>query len=98
MTKNSLDDWIVSLAAAPADRSLDALETEIGRAIAARRGEARTVKALAPMRVASIGLALLMGVTAGSAAAMAAIRLPGPGGPLAAGTQLAPSTLLDSAR
>ena len=98
MTKTSLDDWIASLAAAPADRALDALEVEISRDIAARRGVARTVKALAPMRVASIGFALVVGVTAGSAAAMAAIRLPAASGPLAAGTQLAPSTLLDSGR
>ena len=94
MTRH-LDDWIAALAATPADRPLDALEAEVGHDIAARRREARTVKALAPLRIATVGLALAMGVTAGGAAAMAAIRTPHPAGPFAAATQLAPSTLLE---
>lgn len=92
---DTLDDWVDALAAAPADRALDGLEAEIGRTIAARRREARAVKALAPVRIATVGLALALGVTAGGAAAMAAIRTPHPAGPFAAATQLAPSTLLE---
>jgi hypothetical protein len=95
--KDNLDDWLSALAAAPADRPLDGLETQVGRDIAARRREARTIRALAPLRFATVGLALAIGVTAGGAAAMAAIRAPHPGGPFAPGTQLAPSTLLDGA-
>jgi hypothetical protein len=94
MTRH-LDDWIAALAAAPADRRLDRLEAQIGDDIAARRRDARTVKALAPLRIATVGLALAMGVTAGGAAAIAAIRAPQPAGPFAAATQLAPSTLLE---
>ena len=93
--KDSLDDWMASLAAAPADSPLDRLEAEIGRDIAARRRDARTVKAIAPLRLAAVGLALAMGVTAGGAVAMAAIQKPHPAGPFAAGTQLAPSALLE---
>jgi hypothetical protein len=96
MTDN-LDDWVAELAAAPADRPLDRLEIEIGRDIAGRRREARALKALAPVRLGAIGLALAMGITAGSAAAMAAVKAPRPAGVFAL-AQLAPSTLLDGAR
>lgn len=94
MTRH-LEDWIAALAAAPADRPLDALDAEIRRDIAARRREAQTVRALAPVRIATVGLALVLGVTAGGAAAMAAISTAHPAGAFAAATQLAPSTLLD---
>jgi hypothetical protein len=94
MTRD-LDDWIAELAAAPADRSLAGLEASVGRAIAVRRREARTLQLLAPVRLATLGLALAMGVTAGGAAAMAVIRTPPPAGPFAAATLLAPSTLLE---
>jgi hypothetical protein len=92
-----LDQLLMRLAAAPLDRSLDGLEARISRAIAARRNDARITEALAPLRIATVGLALAMGVTAGGAAAMAAIRRPSAPGPFAAATQLAPSTLLEDA-
>jgi hypothetical protein len=94
MTRH-LDDWIATLAAAPADRPLEALDAEIGRDIAARRREARAVKALAPLRMATVAGALAIGVTAGGAVAMAGIGAPHPAGPFAAATQLAPSALLE---
>jgi hypothetical protein len=94
---NDLDHWVADLAAAPADRPLDGLEAEIGRDIAQRRRDARALKALAPVRLGAVGLALAMGVTAGSAAAVAAIRTPRPSGVFAV-VQLAPSTLLEGAR
>jgi hypothetical protein len=90
-----LDDWVASLAAETTDRSLDGLEARIGRDIAIRRRDAHTVRALAPVRMATVGLALAIGVTTGGAAATAAIRTAHPAGPFAAGTQLAPSILLD---
>jgi hypothetical protein len=94
---NDLDDWVAELAAAPPDRPLDRLETEIGRDIAHRRRDARTLKALAPVRLGAVGLALTVGVTGGAAAAIAAIRTPQPAGVFAV-AQLAPSTLLEGAR
>jgi hypothetical protein len=48
-----LDELLNRLAASPADRSLDGLETEIGRRIAARRRDARALAALAPVRFAA---------------------------------------------
>jgi hypothetical protein len=90
-----LDDLIARLAASPTDRRLDGLESEIGRRIGVRRREARTALALAPVRVASIGIALALGVTAGGAAATAAIMTPKAFGTFSAGANLAPSTLLE---
>jgi hypothetical protein len=96
MTRD-LDDWMAALAAAPTDRSLASLETAVGSEIAARRHQARTLRALAPVQVATIGVALAMGLTAGGAVAITSIRTPPPAGAFAAATQLAPSTLLDGA-
>lgn len=90
-----LDVWLTDLAAAPTDRSLAGLEAEIGREVAGRRRDARTLTALTPVRLAALSIALAMGVTAGGVAAMAAIRAPFPAGAFAAGAQFAPSTLLE---
>lgn len=43
-----LDAWLADLAAAPTDRSLAGLEAEVGREIAGRRRDARTLRALRP--------------------------------------------------
>lgn len=90
-----LDDLLARLAAQPVGRPLDGLESEVARRILIRRKEARTAIALAPVRVASIGLALAMGVTAGGAAATAAIAGPHAYGTFSASANLAPSTLLE---
>ena len=94
---NDLDHWVADLAAAPTDRRLDGLEVAIGRDIANRRRDAQALKALAPVRLGAIGVALAMGITAGSATAMAAMNAPRPTGPFAV-AQLAPSTLLEGGR
>jgi hypothetical protein len=94
---NDLDHWVADLAEAPIDHRLHGLEAAISRDIAHRRGEARTLKALAPVRLGAVAVALAMGVTAGSAAATAAMNAPHPAGPFAV-AQLAPSTLLEGAR
>ena len=94
---NDLDHWVADLAAASTDHRLDGLEAAIGGDIAHRRREARALKAMAPVRLGVVGVALAMGVTAGSAAAMAAMNTPHPAGPFAV-AQLAPSTLLEGAR
>jgi hypothetical protein len=91
---NDLDHWVADLAAAPTDHRLDGLEGAIGRDIADRRREARALKALAPVRLGAVGLALAMGITAGSAAATAAMQTSRPAGVFAV-AQLAPSTLLE---
>ena len=93
-----LDDLINRLAAAPIDRSLAALEADIGRRIARRRREARATMLLAPVRVASVGLALAMGVAAGGLTAAAALAEPRSPGAFSGATDLAPSTLLEGAR
>jgi hypothetical protein len=96
MTRD-LDDLMAELAAAPADCSLAGMEASIGRAIDLRRREAHTLQVLAPVRLATLGVALSMGVMAGGAAAIATVRAPHLTGTFAAATQLAPSTLLDGA-
>jgi len=92
------DDLLAHLAASPVDRSLDGLDEAIGRSIAQRRSEARTVAALGPVRVASVGLALAMGLTAGGAVATSALVAPQTGGEFAISSDLAPSTLLEGGR
>jgi hypothetical protein len=92
-----LDDGFAQLAAAAADPRLEGLEAEVGRDIAARRRDARTVQALGPIRMASAALALLGGVAAGGAAGLATLHAVQPAGAFAAAAQLAPSTLLDGA-
>lgn len=93
-----LDDLVARLATSPVDRPLDGLDEAIGRSIAHRRREARTVAALGPVRVASVGLALAMGLTAGGAVATSALVAPQTGGEFAIASDLAPSTLLEGAR
>lgn len=90
-----LDELVAHLATGPLDRSLDGLEAEVSRSIATRRRDARTAAALAPVRVASIGLALAMGVTVGSAVAAGAAVTMHPYGTFSAAAHLAPSTLLE---
>jgi hypothetical protein len=93
-----LDEMLGRLAAAPIDQTLDNLDAEIGRGILLRRREARTTSALAPVRVASVALALAMGLSAGGAVATMA-RVASPAyGLLSSAGYLAPSTLLEGAR
>ena len=93
-----LDRLLDRLASAPADRSLDFLDVEVGRTINKRRNEARTASALAPVRVASVGLALAMGVTVGGVTAATAIVTPPQPGVFSMAADLAPSTLLEYGR
>ena len=90
-----LDDLVARLAGAPTDRVLDDLEVEVGRSILLRRRDAQAISALAPVRIASIGLALAMGVTAGGAVAAAAMTRPTAYGTFSSSAHLAPSTLLE---
>jgi hypothetical protein len=93
MTLN-IDELVQRLSAQPLDRSLDGLELEVSRGIARRRADLKTSAALAPVRLASIGLALAMGVTAGGLAA-STISTPQQFSTFSVSAHLAPSTLLE---
>ena len=90
-----LDDLVGRLAGSPLDCPLDGFELEVGRTIARRRRDAKEAALLAPVRVASIGLALAMGVTAGGAAATASLLKPQPLSAFSSSAHLAPSNLLE---
>lgn len=94
MTLN-IDDLVDRLATQPLDRSLDGLEGDISRSIARRRADLKTGAALAPVRVASVGLALAMGVTAGGLAAAGSVSTPQQFSTFSVSAHLAPSTLLE---
>jgi hypothetical protein len=93
-----LDELVDRLAGSPTDRVLEGLEAEVGRRIRVSRQEARTTTILAPVRVASIGLALAMGITAGGLTAAGAMAGPRSPGVFSGTTDLAPSTLLEGRR
>ena len=93
-----LNDAVGRLAAWPIDHPLDGLEVEIARSLLVRRREGRTAAMLAPVQLASLCLALAIGVTAGGAAVTASITTPRAPGGYAAGALLAPSTLLEGER
>lgn len=90
---DTLDEWIAALADAPTDRSLDGLEPAIRRDIAAQLRNTQILRALGPLQVVMVGLALVTGMTVGGAAAISTHHAPG--GPFAAATRLAPSNLLE---
>lgn len=89
------DDLVGRLAQSPTDRDLDGLEGDVRGQILIRRQEARTNAVLAPVRVATIGLALAMGVIAGGLTAAAAVAAPRSSGVFSSAADLAPSTLLE---
>jgi hypothetical protein len=90
-----LDELVGRLAGSPLDHSLDGFEAEIGRSIVRRRRDMKDAALLAPVRVASVGLALAMGVTAGGAAATASLLKPQPLSVFSSTAHLAPSNLLE---
>lgn len=94
MTLN-IDDLLGQLAAQPLDRSLDDLELKVSQGVARRHADLKTGEALAPVRVASVGLALAMGVTAGGLAAAGTVATPQQLSTFSVSAHLAPSTLLE---
>ena len=60
-----VDDQLSCLAALPNDRSLSAMEAEVGRRISLLRRDARTLQALAPIRLAASALSLVVGISVG---------------------------------
>ena len=93
--REHLDEVIRRLAAAPIDRDLTDLNAQIARGVRLYRRESQTTAALGSVRLASVGLALAMGVTLGSAAAIRALQ---PLATFSAAAHLAPSTLLEGVR
>ncbi|HET6969856.1 MAG TPA: hypothetical protein VFH92_01915 [Phenylobacterium sp.] len=71
------------------------LDESVLAAIASRREDGRKARALAPVGIASVGLAMAIGVTAGGLAAVAATAEPRQLSTFSADAHLAPSSLLD---
>lgn len=97
MKGESLDTLLASLAAAPADRPLGPLESQIRQRIAGLEQEARAARTMTPVRLAIATVAVLLGIVTGGASAIAAVHSRASAGPFDAATQLAPSTLLEGA-
>jgi len=95
---NELDDLLNRLSQQAPDASLDGLEDAVISGVARRRDALRAARALAPVRVASIGLALAVGVTAGGMAAATTLAEPHRFDTFSSSAHLAPSTLLEGGR
>lgn len=70
---HDLDDLLARSAAAPATRSLDALEPLVWRRVDALRGE----RLVSQLRLGAMAMALATGLTVGGVGAVAAPRPPG---------------------
>ncbi len=92
---HELDNLLAGLAASGPDRSLTGLDARVLDGIAGGREAARANARLAPLRVASVGLAMAVGVTAGGIAAATTVTQPRQLSTFSAAAHLAPSTLLD---
>ena len=93
--QDDMDHLMARLAAVGPERSLDGFEQAVLRGVAKQREDIRATRAQAPVRVASIGMALAIGVTAGGVAAATSISQPRQLSPFSAAAHLAPSTLLE---
>ncbi|MHB8529230.1 MAG: hypothetical protein ACYC8V_06930 [Caulobacteraceae bacterium] len=89
-----LDLLIERLATAPPDRGLAGFGDEVVR----RRREARVAAALAPVRLASVGVALAIGFISGSAMASRSAAAVRPPTLLDATANLSPSMLIEGSR
>ena len=90
-----LDQLVERLNASLTDRSMEHFDADVVRGVVRLQAQARATRAIAPVRVASIGLALAIGVTAGGVTAAASITAPRNAGGFPVAADLAPSTLLD---
>ena len=93
--RDDLDHLMSRLADARPERSLDGFEHVVLQGVAKRREEIQAAQALTPVRVASIGMALAIGVTTGGMAAAGALAQPPQVSPFSTVAHLAPSTLLE---
>lgn len=95
--RDEMDHLMARLAAFGPERSLDGFEQAVLRGVAQRREDIRATNALAPIRMASVGMALAIGVTAGGVAAATNVSQPRQLSPFSMAAHLAPSTLLEGA-
>jgi hypothetical protein len=93
-----LDRLLQRLAARGPERSLDGLDARVLISLAQQREEARATTSLAPFRVATVGLAIAVGVTAGGMAAARTATEPRQFSTFSADAHLAPSTLLEGGK
>jgi hypothetical protein len=93
-----LDQLLAQMANDPSDRNLDSFELEVAGEIRRLRVQKFTSAAITPVRFASVGMALAVGVTVGGVVARRNITTPPPLSPFAVAADLAPSTLLESRR
>ncbi|MFZ3008271.1 MAG: hypothetical protein WA047_19065 [Phenylobacterium sp.] len=93
--RDDLDHLMSRLADARPERSLDGFEHVVLQGVARRRDDIQAARALAPIRVASIGVALAIGVTTGGMAAASTLTQPPQVSPFSTAAHLAPSTLLE---
>ena len=93
--RDNLDHLMSRLADARPERSLDDFEHVMLQGVARRRDDIQAARALAPIRVASIGVALAIGVTTGGMAAASTLTQPPQVSPFSTAAHLAPSTLLE---
>ena len=77
------------------DRSLAGFEHAVLQGVARRREDIQAARAMAPVRVVSIGVALAIGVTTGGIAAASTLTQPPQVSPFSTAAHLAPSTLLE---
>lgn len=95
--EDRIDALVRRLAVLPADRSLENLEAEVTAAIEGQPKALSTLR-FGPLRLASVGIALAMGIAAGGLSAAAAMSDSDPHGALLNWARLAPSTLLEGHR
>lgn len=91
---DDLDRMLARLRQDTGGPSLQGFETDVLRSIAARRDAASAARALAPVRFASVAMALVMGVAAGGTAVTVAMAKPR-FDTFSTSAPLAPSTLLE---
>lgn len=90
---DNLDDLFAALRRQP-HADLSGVEVQVWNRIAAGRERRRAASALVPLRAASVVAALGLGVVGGSLAASAAARTPPEVSAFSLNAHLAPSTLL----
>ena len=93
--RDELDHLMSRLADGRPERSLDGFEHVVLQGVTRRREDIQAAWAMAPIRAASIGLALAIGVTTGGMAAASTLTQPPPVSPFSTAAHLAPSTLLE---
>lgn len=92
---NDLDHMLTRLARQSSGAALDGFEDDVQAGVARRREDIRASRALTPFRVASVGLAMAVGVATGGIAADATLTQPQRFDTFSLGAHLAPSTLLE---